>query len=413
MEILTIGEKIKRARIYKGYTLKDIGGEILSVSKLSCIENNKIKADSDTIAYIADKLDSDVTYISEDIEQQLMKNLERLKNEKLDNYVKWAKYNLSYAEEHSYSNIAVEILHNLFKYHLQNNDLDKVDQILTKYYGLVLKSKNHNKLAVFNLDMASYLFYCKEYDEAISYCERVRHAQLLSEEIAIIKSEAVFCEVSCYMQQKKFPKIETILTENYISDADTHAQFNKILLATAKIYNGSLDADKFEAIALTNVIDLQLLITAMLDFSEAYFAINNTKRGQEYLQKTIDLLEGEGIAGKLHHWLKVLSIYMSIKNYLKAENIIENILNEAILEDNAAITEKCYYYKALIYDKNKDLLVSEISMNLSIDFLRRNGNSEVVKNRYLELGSIYYKYGSLKDCLECYSTAILGDKVVK
>ena len=45
MEILSTGEKIKRSRIYKGITLKELCGDKISISKMSCIENGKIKAD--------------------------------------------------------------------------------------------------------------------------------------------------------------------------------------------------------------------------------------------------------------------------------------------------------------------------------------------------------------------------------
>jgi len=35
MEILSVGQKIKRARVYKGYTLKELCGDTISVSKMS------------------------------------------------------------------------------------------------------------------------------------------------------------------------------------------------------------------------------------------------------------------------------------------------------------------------------------------------------------------------------------------
>ena len=51
MEILSTGEKIKRARIYKGITLKELCGEEISISKMSCIENGKIKADDECLDF--------------------------------------------------------------------------------------------------------------------------------------------------------------------------------------------------------------------------------------------------------------------------------------------------------------------------------------------------------------------------
>ena len=46
MEILSTGEKIKRARVYKGITLKELCGDKISISKMSCIENGKVKLDT-------------------------------------------------------------------------------------------------------------------------------------------------------------------------------------------------------------------------------------------------------------------------------------------------------------------------------------------------------------------------------
>ena len=54
MEILSTGQKIKRARIYKGITLKELCKDKISISKMSCIENGKVKADSETIKYISE-----------------------------------------------------------------------------------------------------------------------------------------------------------------------------------------------------------------------------------------------------------------------------------------------------------------------------------------------------------------------
>jgi len=57
MEILSTGEKIKRTRIYKGYTLREICDDKISVSKMSCIENDKIAPEDWVLEYLAEKLD--------------------------------------------------------------------------------------------------------------------------------------------------------------------------------------------------------------------------------------------------------------------------------------------------------------------------------------------------------------------
>ena len=80
MEVLSTGEKIKRARVYKGITLKDICGDKISVSKMSCIENNKIKPEPWILEFIADKLDLSMNYLQQDVRQQIKENINGLKN---------------------------------------------------------------------------------------------------------------------------------------------------------------------------------------------------------------------------------------------------------------------------------------------------------------------------------------------
>ena len=97
MEILSTGEKIKRSRIYKGITLKELCGDKISISKMSCIENGKVKADRDIIQYIADKIGVDFKYLVQDVYEQIEDNIENIKKsieKKEDDFEESIEYNL-------------------------------------------------------------------------------------------------------------------------------------------------------------------------------------------------------------------------------------------------------------------------------------------------------------------------------
>ncbi|HID0855033.1 TPA: helix-turn-helix domain-containing protein, partial [Clostridium botulinum] len=103
MEILSVGQKIKRARVYKGYTLKELCGDIISVSKMSCIENDKIKPDDEILKIISEKLEIDIKYLKAGVKEQLLDNIDKLKdNKNSSDYEKILEYNLKYAEEYKY-----------------------------------------------------------------------------------------------------------------------------------------------------------------------------------------------------------------------------------------------------------------------------------------------------------------------
>lgn len=83
MEILSTAEKIKRARIYKGVTLKELCGEKISISKMSCIENGKIKADEEILKYISKILCVDYDYLVQDVYDQIVENVSLIEKKQI------------------------------------------------------------------------------------------------------------------------------------------------------------------------------------------------------------------------------------------------------------------------------------------------------------------------------------------
>ena len=111
MEILSTGEKIKRSRIYKGITLKELCGDKISISKMSCIENGKVKADSEIIKYVADKIGVDFDYLIQDVYEQILNNLNLIKKSTKKNliYEDNIRHNLEYAIEYEYYDLAFDL----------------------------------------------------------------------------------------------------------------------------------------------------------------------------------------------------------------------------------------------------------------------------------------------------------------
>ena len=128
MEILSTGEKIKRARVYQGITLKELCSDEISISKMSCIENGKIKADSEILHYISKKLDIDYNYLVQDVYEQIEENLNLLrKNEvPLDKIDEFINYSLEYAMDYSYLDLAFELIHRLFNFYVEKVAMMKI-----------------------------------------------------------------------------------------------------------------------------------------------------------------------------------------------------------------------------------------------------------------------------------------------
>lgn len=73
MEILSLGEKIKRKRKERNMTLKDLAGDKVTPGQISLVESGKSKPSIDLLEYIAQKLDVGIDYILETEEHQAEK----------------------------------------------------------------------------------------------------------------------------------------------------------------------------------------------------------------------------------------------------------------------------------------------------------------------------------------------------
>lgn len=159
LEILSTGEKIKRARVFKGITLKELCGNKISIAKMSCIENGKIKADTELLNYIAEKIEIDVDYLIEDVYEQISNNLNIIKrnvSSDTDSESK-LKDNLSYALKYKYYDLAFELIHILFSYYVEENKVENIQLIVSQYYDLYQRNNTEENTAIYFKDMARYL----------------------------------------------------------------------------------------------------------------------------------------------------------------------------------------------------------------------------------------------------------------
>ena len=81
MNFLSTGEKIKRARIYRGITLKELCQKDISISRMSCIENGKVVPDRWVLELVAKRLNLDLDYLlCDDVSEIKSRMQEEAKN---------------------------------------------------------------------------------------------------------------------------------------------------------------------------------------------------------------------------------------------------------------------------------------------------------------------------------------------
>ncbi|BDR66131.1 tetratricopeptide repeat protein [Clostridium tetani] len=418
MEIFSVGEKIKRARIYKGYTLKDICGDKVSVSKMSCIENDKIPAEGWIIDYIASKLDLDIEYLKCDVKTQITNNVGQIENNKENaEYESKLNYNLAFALKYEYYDQAFYIMHLLFLHNIENNRLERLQALIPGYYEISIKSSLEENQLKYYMDIGKYLYKSKEYVQAVNYYNMVKKGAEQKGK-NYISAKATLNECKCYIMLENYEKAYKLSQKlldivNYfqrdIEKADTYS-----IIATLSIIN--MDMDKFEKYKYIAYEfygqETYKKARVTYNFAIAMMNVNLKYKGTEYIKKALEYYPKDDLNKFAVFIMTCLDNLINNDNIEKFESIINDAIDYSIKTNNMKCIEKAYHYKSILSERKQNTQEQETYMNLSLDVLMKFGKKKDLYERYIDIGNMYYNMNNIEESIEYFNLAVkLGKKI--
>ena len=420
MKILSTGEKIKRSRVYKGYTLKDICGDKISVSKMSCIENNKVMAEAWILEHISEKLDIDIDYLNENVLEQVQENINILKkyekNDKDADFETNVSYNLEFAEKYNYYDLAIELMHMLFNFYLDKKDFEKIQSITPEYYDLYSQASLQDNKLTYYIDIARHLYIKEDYLQASSYYCNVRKglsaSKTLNYEKLII---ATYNEAACNIMLKNYEYAFEVGTKllDLVKHVDTELRgaeiYHMLAMLSIRMKNGKFKEYEKKSYELYKDKTSNKAM-AIFNYGSTMFDCNMKENAVEYINKGLSCYPRENKTGLVRFMLDCIKELMRNDVVDLAQTISDEVLNYAIDLDDIKFIEKSYYYKAIILDRQGQSSSAEIYMNLSLDSLFKFGKKQDIYARYLEMGNMYYKLSNVADSIKYFSLAIKLEK---
>lgn len=415
MEILSTGEKIKRARIYKGYTLKELCGDKISVSKMSCIENDKIKSEGWILDFIAEKLEIDPMYLKQDVKSQVTENIKEIERSGYsDWYEKELEYNLKFAEELLYFDLAFHIMHLLFNYYLDEMKIERVQLIVSKYYDYWQKYFSEESGAIYYMDIARYFYNTKEFSQAANYYSNVRRISKDKNNFVLL-ARATYNEAACYVMLENHEKayeisIELIDLMEYIEVNTKKAEAYHMLAILSLRKN----KDKFHEYEQKSYElyknNLAHRAQAIYNYAVVMFSQGAIDVAIEYINKALECFPKNNREVLVNFMLMCTNKLIENKVLDKAKSVCDEALDYSIDLNNLMFIEKSYYYKALILEKKGNMISAEMHMNLALDALLKFANKSEIYKRYMEMGNMYYRMGSVNESIKYFNFAIQLEK---
>lgn len=343
MEILSLGEKIKRKRKELNMTLKDLAADRITPGQISLVESGRSNPSMDLLEYLADALQTSVEYLMESEESQAEKIC--IYYEKTaEAYVlsrdfitaeKYIENSLYYAEKFNLEHRKAKILFLRATIAMENGELALAQQIFLSANVIFIKNNRYEEIINTFLNLGKITLRLKAYHSATSYLRQAEKVYLDNN----IGNDLLLGEIYYQMAEGYF-KIDN--------------------MSKAMDYS-FLAKEKFE-----QVYDKEKYAKTLLSISEKYGKKGDLSNAIKYSKKSLDIYKElnkdshisriENNLGKLFYEFenieesfKHLEIAKEIRLKNKDKNVVETLFN------------MCENYIKVKDLSNCELILSEIN----------------------------------------------------
>lgn len=422
MNILSLGEKIKKLRKEQNMTLKELAGDRITAAQISHIERDKSHTSYELLEYLADKLGVSVDYLLETKEMQSKKITDNLIL-KSEIYIKCD--DLEKAEEQ-----INEIIDICKKYKLTENygkcnkllaeiNCKREDYSFAVYYyekALYYFIKNEDKDEIYNsyVNIGNIYMLDEFYKGALTHFMFAK--EVLDEsniEDADIYKELYSKISECYMKLNQpqkaldfMEKIDRMDNEDCIKEEVGILVLKaKNLLSVGK-YAESKECFNKALEIIEKEENKSRLAKVYLTMSEIYSEKGDMDKYLEYSQKVYDLTKRDENQYMMESLFNMIESYVTRGQYDMAQKYCKLALVSSIKNK-----DKYYEYKSLKF--YADMYKNKNEVENSIDYLNKcieiaNGlkDEKILAGLYIELGKLYSSISKEKE-LECYQRGVV------
>lgn len=405
MEILSLGEKIKRRRKQLNMTLKDLARDRITPGQISLVESGRSNPSVDLLEYLASTLNTTVEYLMESEESQAEKisiYYENIGESCIlnGNYEKGKKYienALYYSEKYNLEYRKAKIFFIIAESYMFKRDFPMAQKFFLSSNVIFVKNNNYEDIIKTFIKLADIAIKIKAYNSAISYLKQsemvYNDKQIIDDfligEIHYNMSRTYFdienLELSlkyAYMAKEKF---EQIYNDNY---------YARTLLAIAEDYNKKddiLNALKYSKKTLQiykkiehnrNIVSIERNLGRIfyeldqLDESFKHYEISKNISIQNRIGCTNDTL------------IDICKNYLKLKNTKKCEKILFDIEN-SLSEKDVDRRIQCQLIRYTMLNIDESFGDAESVLRNTCIFAKENGRLAKAGELAMRLGKYF------------------------
>lgn len=417
MNGLTLGKKIKKARLDLRLTQQDVAGNFITRNMLSKIESDVATPSIKTIKYLAERLNKPISYFlnneydkTQSIDKDSKVCFEHasflVKNIEYDKCISYINQTLKTIDEEASGVYYGRLLYLLAKCNIKLNNYDLVNQYLGKAIEILEPYRDYYFLADTYFYKSNVAFHSKRFKESESYVRKATTAldkSYVSD--VLLETKLYFSLAYSLFEQDNYKESIEIL--NHVLDiskkykcfynyGDTYMLLG-ILYRKMNDLNQAIDYTKKAILFYDSLGELDSKASCEKNIGNYYLIINDFDNASKYLNESLKYFD------EIKDIRKVNTIKSDIQellvkkgDYTKAIEYVDEIdIDKIKTVDQARI----YMNLGKSYTGINDYIKAEDSLRKSEDLLKDSNRFDILQIIY---DSYSHMYSLLKDFEKAY-----------
>ena len=405
MNILSLGEKIKKLRKEKNMTLKELAGDRMTAAQRSHIERDKSHTSYELLEYLSERLDVSIDYLLETKEMQSKKITDNLilqseiyiKRDALDEAEKEIHEIIEICEEYGLSENYGKCNYLLGDIYLKRKDGATANFYFEKALFYFIKNDDKKRIFQCYMNIANIYFDEEFYQVSLT---NYYFAKDILEEINIDDPDTykeLYSKISkCYMKlndsEKSLEFIEKI--GNIDNDYSPEQEIELLVLKAKKLLaEGEYVKSKDYFAKALKIIEKEenkdKLAQIYLTVGSIYAEMGDNEKFLEYSEKVYDIKKNDTDEYMMNSLYNIIQSYIDTDDFEMAKKYSKLALAAAIKNKSKYDEYKALKYYCDIYKYKGETDISIEYLIKCIEIVSKLDEEKILGNLYIELGQLY------------------------
>lgn len=373
MEILALGEKIKRRRKELNMTLKDLAGDRITPGQISLVESGRSNPSMDLLEYLAGELQTSVEYLMESEETQAEK-ISIYYEQMAEAYIlagdyfsgeKYIENALYYVEKYNLDYRKAKILYLRAQIYMAKGEFTIAQQFFLTANVIFIKNNNYEEIINTFLNLGKITLKLKAYHSANSYLSQAEKVYLDNN----IGDDSLLGEIYYYMAESYYRTENmkkvidySFLAKSKFEQVNNKEEYAKTLLLISEEYNAKGDlanAIKYSQKTLEVYKELEQLNNISEienNLGKLFYRFENIEESFKHYEIAKDIRMRRKDTKLISTLINMCENYIKIKDIKKCEELLNEIKLYLKDEDIKNLVEIniLWYRVHMINDKLKD-----------------------------------------------------------